>query len=145
MDCSDIVMWCRVNVLPRQALGEDWEDWIQEAVCEYLESGAPVTLGRILTRAKSRRIDHLRRARRMRSLIQDPAIVYCCTAELSDSVQAILDCLPGLLRETIIQLRESGGDRLTCCSALAISPELLRKRLQRVRAIIRDGSHHETF
>jgi hypothetical protein len=49
MDCSDIVMWCLVNVLPRQALGEDWEDWIQEAVCEYLESGTPVTLGRILT------------------------------------------------------------------------------------------------
>ena len=143
MDCSDIVVWCHDNVFPRQVLGEDWEDWIHEAVCEYMESGTPATLGNVLVRAKSRRIDHLRRARRMRSLVQEPAIVDCCTVEISDSFQAIMDCLPGLLRERIIQLRESEGDRRACCSALSISPELLRKRLQRMREMINNGCSQE--
>lgn len=109
----------------------------------FVNIWTPATLGNVLVRAKSRRIDHLRRARRMRSLVQEPAIVDCCTVEISDSFQAIMDCLPGLLRETIIQLRESEGDRRACCSALSISPELLRKRLQRMREMINNGCSQE--
>lgn len=129
--------YCRGDQAVQKRLGSDWEDWIQEALTEIFIEGKNVSIGYVINRAHSRRIDSIRKPNRTAiGLLVEPNAHVTSRFEEKDTYEACLRRLPTDLKVTLKAYRYCGFDRSATCAELEISTCLFRKRLQRIREFL---------